>query len=98
MHSRVHLDLERETDKDLRAWAGNPEAGLMTDLPEPVTLEWIARQLVEVRDETDSLRGGLDALIEIVRRVETTTVALRDELRAFNEEERQRERLTGGGA
>lgn len=69
----------------------------MTDLPEPVTLEWIAGQLVEVRDETDSLRSGLNALIEIVRRVEAKTIALRDELRAFNEEERQRERLTGGG-
>jgi hypothetical protein len=24
----------------------------MTDIPEPVTLEWIARQLVEMREET----------------------------------------------
>lgn len=48
------------------------------DLPEPVTLEWIARQL-------EDPYAGLGAMIEKLDRVKAETVAMTDKLRAFNE-------------
>jgi hypothetical protein len=70
----------------------------MTDLPEPVTREWLAHQLAEIGDGLDCLQTSLGALIEIVSRIEANTTAFRDEVRAFNQEERQRERLRGRDA
>ena len=62
----------------------------MADLPEPVTLEWIARQLVEMHAEIDYLAPGLRRLIELLTGLEAKAVALHEEMRAFNEEQRQR--------
>jgi SMC interacting uncharacterized protein involved in chromosome segregation len=43
----------------------------MTDIPDNVTNEWIARHLVELRDEIRrdlrELRGDVDKLIAIIR-------------------------------
>ncbi len=53
--------------------------------PEPATLESIARQIVEVHALLDGLRDGVRTLMEIATRTETTTNALLEEARAFNE-------------
>jgi hypothetical protein len=64
----------------------------VTDLPENVTLEWIARHLVEFRDETRAelaamrtdirtLRGDMDILIRSVIRLDQTVDAMRADVR-----------------
>jgi hypothetical protein len=62
----------------------------MTDLPEPVTLDWIARQLLDAGDGTASLRARIDTLIEVLSRMEARTVAIREAMRTFNAEMRRR--------
>ena len=68
----------------------------MTPEPEPVTLESIARQILEIRaelaDARSELRGvaaSLRSLVQITGRVEAKAAALLAEMRAFNEAERQ---------
>ena len=45
----------------------------MTDIPDNATLDWLARHLIEFRDETRrdlrGLRDDVDKLIAIVRRM-----------------------------
>lgn len=67
------------------------QAEQMADLPEPATPETIARQLVEVGDELDRLHASMRTLTEIVSRIEANTTAFRAEVRAFNDELRQRD-------
>lgn len=59
----------------------------MTDLPETVTLEWIARHLVEFRDETRAelraLRRDVDMLTRIVLRLDSTVDALREDIKSL---------------
>ena len=71
----------------------------MTDLPDNVTLEWIARHLIEFRDETRdelrSMRGDMDKLITIVRQMRDELdvqggALIRIERRLDRVEERQR--------
>ena len=58
----------------------------MIDLPEPVTLEWIARQLVEMQEEISGASARTRTLIEILGRIEANAAALHEEMRAFNEQ------------
>jgi hypothetical protein len=71
----------------------------VTDLPDNVTLEWIARHLIEFRDETRdelrSMRGDMDKLITIVRQMRDELdvqggALIRIERRLDRVEERQR--------
>ena len=59
----------------------------MSDLPETVTLEWIARHLVEFRDETRgelrALRRDVDMLTRIVLRLDNTVDALREDIKSL---------------
>ncbi|MGO9360061.1 MAG: hypothetical protein ACLP1D_20740 [Xanthobacteraceae bacterium] len=74
----------------------------MTDIPDPVSLEWIARKLCEVHAhlgevhaQMDGLSAGAGKLVEMLSRIEDTTIALHEEMRAFNEEHRRRTRPGG---
>jgi hypothetical protein len=59
----------------------------VSDLPETVTLEWIARHLVEFRDETRgelrALRRDVDMLTRIVLRLDNTVDALREDIKSL---------------
>jgi hypothetical protein len=59
----------------------------MTDIPDNVTLEWIARHLVEFRDETRgelrALRRDVDMLTRIVLRLDSTVDALREDIKSL---------------
>jgi hypothetical protein len=64
-----------------------PEVPDISDVPENVDLNWVARHLValrrEVRRDTQSLRDEIAVLSAIVRRVDNNQTAYRDELRAL---------------
>jgi chromosome segregation ATPase len=65
---------------------------MMTDLPDNVDLQWLARHLVEFRDETRAalaelredirtMRRDMDILIRSVIRLDQTVDALRQDMR-----------------
>ena len=55
----------------------------MTEVPENVDLNWIARTLVAMRRDTQSLRDDVSVLAAILRRVDNNQAAFREELRAL---------------
>ena len=55
----------------------------MTEVPDNVDLNWIARTLVTMRRDTQSLRDDVSVLAAILRRVDNNQVAFREELRAL---------------
>lgn len=75
--------------RNLLAGPGRGYARAMTDLPEPVTLEWIARLLVDVEEKIGGIRSERRLLIEMLTRIEANMAAIHEELRAFVAEERQ---------
>ncbi len=54
----------------------------MTDIPERVDLNWIARTLVSMRQDLRAVRDGMDVMAAIVRRIDNNQSAFREELRA----------------
>ena len=59
----------------------------MTDIPDSVTNEWLARHLVEFREETRvelrALRRDVEMLTRIVLRVDSTVDALREDIKSL---------------
>ena len=53
----------------------------MTDLPENITLEWIGRELIALRDDVRTMRRDMDILIRSVIRLDQTVDALRQDVR-----------------
>jgi hypothetical protein len=53
----------------------------MTDLPDNVTLEWIGRELLSMRDDIRTLRRDTDILIRAVIRLDQTVDAMRADVR-----------------
>ena len=57
----------------------------MTEVPDNVDLNWIARTLVAMRRDTQSLRADVSVVAAILRRVDNNQAAFREELRALYE-------------
>jgi hypothetical protein len=57
----------------------------VTEVPDNVDLNWIARTLVAMRRDTQSLRDDVSVLAAILRRVDNNQAAFREELRALYE-------------
>jgi hypothetical protein len=55
----------------------------MTDIPERVDLNWIARTLVSMRQDLRAVRDDIDVMAAIVRRIDNNQSAFREELRAL---------------
>jgi len=55
----------------------------VTEVPDNVDLNWIARTLVTMRRDTQSLRDDVSVLVAILRRVDNNQAAFREELRAL---------------
>jgi hypothetical protein len=55
----------------------------MTDIPDNVDLNWIARRLVAVGAAVDGLRTDVDMLTRIVLRVDNTVDALRQDIKTL---------------
>ena len=55
----------------------------MTELPENVTLDWLARQFLAPRDDMRALRTDMDMLIRLVTRVDHTLDAVREDIRSL---------------
>ena len=53
----------------------------MTDLPDNVTLEWIGRELLGMREDIRTLRRDTDILIRAVIRLDQTVDAMRADIR-----------------
>jgi hypothetical protein len=53
----------------------------VTDLPDNVTLEWIGRELLSVREDIRTLRRDTDILIRAVIRLDQTVDAMRADIR-----------------
>jgi len=53
----------------------------MTDLPDNVTLEWIGRELLSMREDIRTLRRDTDILIRAVIRLDQTVDAMRADIR-----------------
>ena len=52
----------------------------MTEVPDHVDLNWIARTLVSMRNDLRAVRDGMDVMAAIVRRIDNNQSAFRDEL------------------
>jgi hypothetical protein len=52
----------------------------MTELPENVTLEWLGRELVALRDDVRTMRRDMDILIRSVIRLDQTVDAMRHDI------------------
>jgi hypothetical protein len=55
----------------------------MTEIPDNVDLNWIARRLVAVNDAVNGLRTDVDMLTRIVLRVDNTMDALREDVKSL---------------
>ena len=55
----------------------------MTEVPDNVDLNWIARQVVALRDDNRALRADMDMPIRIVTRLDHTVDALREDVRTL---------------
>ena len=55
----------------------------MTDIPERVDLNWIARTLASMRQDLRAVRDDMDVMAAIVRRIDNNQSAFREELRAL---------------
>ena len=55
----------------------------MTEVPDNVDLNWIARALVAMRRDLQSLRDDVSVIAAILRRVDNNQAAFREELRAL---------------
>jgi hypothetical protein len=53
----------------------------VTDLPDNVTLEWIGRELLSMREDIRTLRRDTDILIRAVIRLDQTVDAMRADIR-----------------
>jgi hypothetical protein len=53
----------------------------MTELPDNVTLEWIGRELLSMREDIRTLRRDMDILIRSVIRLDQTVDAMRADVR-----------------
>lgn len=53
------------------------------DIPENVDLQWIARNLLALRDEVRSLRDDFSVSVAILHRVDNNQASYREELRAL---------------
>jgi hypothetical protein len=60
----------------------------VTEVPDNVDLNWIARTLVAMRRDTQSLRDDVSVLAAILRRVDNNQAAFREELRDLYEPHR----------
>ena len=56
-------------------------ASQMVDIPENVSLDWIARYLIALRGDLNSLRSDVEIIAAILRRVDNNQTAFREELR-----------------
>ena len=57
----------------------------MTDIPDNIDLNWIARTLVGMRRDLQSLRTDVDIMAAILRRVDDNQNAFREEARLLFE-------------
>lgn len=55
--------------------------GRVTDVPDNVTLEWIGRELLSMREDIRTLRRDVDILIRAVIRLDQTVDAMRADVR-----------------
>ena len=53
----------------------------MAELPDNVTLEWIGRELLSMREDIRTLRRDVDILIRSVIRLDQTVDAMRADVR-----------------
>ncbi|MFY9972569.1 MAG: hypothetical protein WBQ45_17085 [Roseiarcus sp.] len=68
----------------------------MSEPPDNVDLNWIARNLFAVRSDLRSLKDDMDVLSAMLRRVDHNQTAFREELRALFDQHRSlRERVAG---
>jgi hypothetical protein len=55
----------------------------MADIPDNVDLNWIARRLVALQDDTRALRTDMDMLTRMVVRMDHTLDAVREDIRSL---------------
>jgi hypothetical protein len=55
----------------------------MADIPDNVDLNWIARRLLALQDDTGALRTDMDMLIRMVVRMDHTLDAVREDIRSL---------------
>src|SRR5271166_2976734 len=55
----------------------------MSEVPDNVDLNWIARQIVALRDDSRASRADMDMLIRIVTRLDHTVDAFREDVRTL---------------
>ena len=60
----------------------------MSEPPDNVDLNWIARNLFAVRSDLRSLKDDMDVLSAMLRRVDHNRTAFREELRALFDQHR----------
>jgi hypothetical protein len=54
---------------------------MTAELPANVTLDWLGRELVAIRDDVRTMRRDMDILIRAVIRLDQTVDALRQDVR-----------------
>jgi hypothetical protein len=55
----------------------------MADIPDNVDLNWIARRLLALQDDTRALRADMDMLTRMVVRMDHTLDAVREDIRSL---------------
>jgi hypothetical protein len=55
----------------------------MADIPDNVDLNWIARRLLALQDDTRALRTDMDMLTRMVVRMDHTLDAVREDIRSL---------------
>ena len=55
----------------------------MADIPDNVDLNWIARRLVALQDDTRALRTDMDMLTRMVVRMDHTLDAVREDIHSL---------------
>ena len=55
----------------------------MADIPDNVDLNWIARRLLALQDDTRALRSDMDMLTRMVVRMDHTLDAVREDIRSL---------------
>jgi hypothetical protein len=55
----------------------------MADIPDNVDLNWIARRLLALQDDTRALRTDMDMLTPMVVRLDHTLGAMREDIRSL---------------
>jgi hypothetical protein len=58
----------------------------MADIPDNVDVNWIARRLLALQDNTRALRTDVDMLIRMVVRMDHTLDAVREGIRSLMEQ------------